>query len=79
MPNAVTRNGAVLSAARQGKEAKYWELLQGMRCHLVVVGVETVGRWSEEALSFAEQLAAAWAREASPALRRSAFLSWRRR
>ena len=28
-PNAATTNGAVLHRARQDKEAKYWELLEG--------------------------------------------------
>ena len=37
-------NGAVLTAAQQAKGC--WELLEGARCHLVVVGIETDGRWS---------------------------------
>ena len=42
--NAATTNGAVLHRARRDKEAKYWELLEGSRCHLVVVALETGGR-----------------------------------
>ena len=42
-------------------------------------GIETGGRWSEEALGFIEMIAGARARDASPSLRRSAFLAWRRR
>ena len=65
-------NGIVASRARRDKEHKYAELLQG-RCRLVVVGMETGGRWSTEALQFVEMLAAARAQEAPRVLRRSAF------
>ena len=44
-----------------------------------MVGIETGGRWSTEALQFVEMLAAARAREAPRVLRRSAFLAWTRR
>ena len=56
-PNASAVNGAVLERARVVKENKYHELLDGGRCHLVVVGLETGGRWSVEALNFIERLA----------------------
>ena len=39
----------------------------------------TGGRWSVEALNFIECLASGRAREATPLLRRSSFLGWRRR
>ena len=68
-PNAARVNGAVLTAARQAKAAKYWELLESARCHLVVVGIETGGRWSEESMGFIETLAGVRAREVSPVLR----------
>ena len=55
--NAARVNGAVLTAARQGKAAKYWELLESARCQLVVVGIETGGHWSEESMGFIETLA----------------------
>ena len=55
-PGAATTDCAVL-------EAKYTELLQGNRCHLAVVGLETRGRWSTEATTFVEKLAAGRARE----------------
>ena len=64
--------------ARKEKEAKYAELLEGERCHLIVFGVETGGRFSEEAVEFVDRLAAAKARD-SPVVRRSAHLAWRRR
>ena len=72
-------NGIVASRARRDKEHKHAEFLQGDRCRLVVVGIETGGRWSTEALEFVEMLAAARAREAPRVLRRSAFLAWTRR
>ena len=78
-PNAAAVDGAVLEEARQQKEVKYAELCAGDRCRLVVVGIETGGRWSPEALSFVERLAASRARDAPPLLRFSSFLSWRKR
>ena len=49
------------------------------RCRLVVVALETGGRWSEESLQFVESLAGARARDAPHALYHSAALAWRRR
>ena len=46
---------------------------------MVVVALETGGKWSEEAMQFVDDLAAARARDAPPLLRRSAFLAWRER
>ena len=48
--------------ARVDKERTCSELLRGDRCRLVVVTLETGGRWSEEALQFVESLAAVRAR-----------------
>ena len=45
----------MLTEARRDKERKYVELLQSDRCQLVVVGVETGGRWSPEAVRFFER------------------------
>ena len=61
------------------KAAKYSELLEGGRCQLVVVGIETGGRWSSEAADFVEMMAQAKAREAPQVLQWSVLLSWRRR
>ena len=49
---AATVNGAALSQARRDKEAKYPELVATERFRLVVVAMETGGRWSTEALEF---------------------------
>ena len=73
-PGAAVVDGIV--AARAHKERKYSELLRGDRCRLVVVALETGGRWSLEAVDFIERLAVARARDAPPNLQRSAFLSW---
>ena len=59
--------------------ALFLELVAGNRCALVVVAVETGGRWSSEAVDLVSSLAGARARDAPPLLRRSTFLAWRRR
>ena len=74
-PNAVSEDSAVLASARVDKERKYAELLVDDRCQLVVVGVETGGRWSREAANFIQQLASSRARDATP----PTFLAWKRR
>ena len=78
-PGAAHINGAALLRARRDKELEYHELVAGNRCALVVVAVETGGRWSSEAVDFVSSLAGARARDAPPMLRRSSFLAWRRR
>ena len=49
-PGAAHINGAALFRARRDKEQKYHELVAGNRSALVVVAVETGGRWSSEAV-----------------------------
>ena len=78
-PNAAVVDGVVANAARRDKERKYAELVEGLRCKLVVVAIETGGRWSAEACNFVENLAWAKSREVAPVLQRSAFSAWRRR
>ena len=53
-PNAAAVNGAVLHRARRDKETKYAELVEVERCRLVVVPIETGGRWGDEAVRFIE-------------------------
>ena len=77
--NAAAVNGAVLHRARRDKETKYAELAGGDRCRLVIVPIETGGRWGEEAVKFVNSLASARSRDAPSTLQRSAFLAWRRR
>ena len=78
-PGAAHVDGIVCINARTDKELKYAELLAGDRCRLIVVALETGGRWSPEALEFIEGLGRARAREAPPNQARSAFLAWRRK
>ena len=60
--------GAALQDARKRKERTYPELIRSRRCRLVVLGIETGGRWSEEASMFVKLLAQAKARQAPPPL-----------
>lgn len=73
---AAQMDGAALHKARARKEATYPELAHTTRCRLVVVGLEVGGRWSDEAAEFIWLLAAARARAAPAALRRSAAQAW---
>ena len=43
-------DGTVLAQARHDKETTYPELISSGRCRLVVVAIETGGRWSDEAV-----------------------------
>ena len=77
-PRAAEEDGAILLQARVDKENKYPELLNG-RCRLVVVAVETGGRWSSEAVDFIWQLAQAKAREVPSFISHQTALVWERR
>ena len=63
--------GAALHDARRNKERVYSELTRGGRCRLVVLGIETGGRWSEEACNFLRLLAQHRARQDTPLLRQA--------
>ena len=78
-PQAEHTDGAVLSAARHDKERCYPELARSGRCRLVVVGMETGGRWSDEAAEVVRQLACARARDVPCHLSQPAELAWERR
>ena len=71
---AATVNGAALTQVRLDKEAKNAGLVRNERCRLVVVALETGGRWGTEALDIVADMASSRARDAPPVLRRSAFL-----
>ena len=69
---------AALQDARRRKERTYPELIGSRRCGLVVFGIETGGRWSEETSNFVKLLAQAKARQTPPLLQTSlaaAFIS----
>ena len=72
-------DGATLTQARGNKEATYPELVASNRCRLVVVALETGGRWSEEGVDVFRHLAFAKAREVPPALKWPVVLAWERR
>ena len=55
--HAADCDGAVLWQARQDKEATHPELASSGRCKLVVLAIETGGRWSEEAAQILQMLA----------------------
>ena len=76
---AATEDAAVASSARHDKESKYPELATSQRCKLIVIALETGGRFSAEAFAFLEELDFAKAREAPTAVRKSARLAWQRR
>jgi len=78
-PRAATEDGAALVDAARRKRRRYPEFGARGRCHLVVLGLEVGGRWSEEATIFVRLLAQAKARAAPEVLRRSAELAWQRR
>ena len=72
-------DGATLTQTRRDKEATYPELVASNRCRLVVVALETGGRWSDEAVDLFRMLAFAKARESPPALKWPVVLAWERR
>ena len=77
-PNAADTDGAVLLQARRDKERTYPELTAG-RCKLVVLGIETGGRWAEEGVQLLRQLSVAKAREVPAYMARCVSLAWERR
>ena len=75
-PGAAVVDGIVCTSARAEKERKYNELLHGDNCRLVVVALETGGRWSLEAVNFSERkVGDGPRRDAPPNLQRSVFLA----
>ena len=54
--HAASRDGIVLEQARREKENTYPELAESGRCKLVVLAIETGGRWSAEAVQVLRQL-----------------------
>ena len=75
-PNTADVDGAALAAARADKERTYPELTTSGRCRVVVVAIETGGRWSSEAVEFVRQLAFARAREVPSFMQFTTALAW---
>ena len=57
-------DGAMLTKARADKEARYPELATSGRCKLIVMAMETGGRWSEESVAVLRELSHVKAQEA---------------
>ena len=77
--DAADIDGAVLLKARADKETQYPELVRSGRCRLVVLAIETGGRWSDEAVQVLWQLSQAKAQEVPPFMRFQVSLMWERR
>ena len=77
--SAASTDGVAANSARADKERVYPEIVQGRRCNLVVLGIETGGRWGDEAVDFLRTLAESKARGTTPLLRRAAERNWIRR
>ena len=73
-----TSTGAVLQQARRDKETTYPELVRSGRCRLVVLAMETGGRWSEDTVSVIHQLAIARAWEVPSYMSHQVALAWER-
>ena len=80
-PQAADVDGAILVQARADRETAfaYPELVESGQCRLVVVAIETGGRWSDEAVDIFRQRAFAKARESLPAMKWPVVLAWERR
>ena len=78
-PEAENTDGAVSSEARHDTERGYPELARSVRCRLVVVGIETGGRWSDEAAEVVRQLAHTRARDVPCHLSLLSEVAWERR
>ena len=62
--HAADTDGAMLTKARADKEAGYPELATSGRCKLIVMAMETGGRWSEESVAVLRELSHVKAQEA---------------
>ena len=77
-PDAADVDGPVLARSRVDKETTYSDFLTG-RCWLVVLAIETGGRWRNEAADFVRQLAFAKTQEVPSHMWFSKALVWERR
>ena len=64
--------GHALKEAKKKKQDTYSEVVHSRRCHLLVMGFEVAGRWSEEGVAFVRALAKAKAESSPQLLRKSA-------
>ena len=73
---APDNDGVAIDRTRRRHEDTYPELARSNRARLLVLGCETAGRWSVEALSIIRTLAHTKAQAAPPALQRAARHAW---
>ena len=78
-PGADRIDGIVLAEAARDKRNRYPELATGGRCRLIVVALETGGRFGQEAMAMIRQMASARAQSAPRLLRQAAALAMERR
>ena len=78
-PCADWQDGATAERARADKESKYPELVVGGRCRLVVLAIETGGRFSQELGDFLRQMAQAKSSSVPWYLRSSTAAAYERR
>lgn len=76
---ATTPGDAIQRATQRKRGVTYPELADNRRCRLVVVALETGGRWGQEAADLLRALARAKARGSPPILRQTATSSYIRR
>ena len=80
IPLAHDYDGIAFNRARRRKETTYPELLaRNGRVRLVVLAIETGGRWQIEGIEFIRMLAKAKVRELPTPLQAAAEKSWTRR
>ena len=78
-PRAAWQDAAAAEDARGDKERAYPELLSGSRCRLIVLAVETGGRFSAETAESLRQLAGAKAQSAPSFLRGAVAAAFEKR
>ena len=72
-------DGATVEEAMRAKRRRYPALADGAHCRLVVVGIETSGRFGNETVELLRQLAIARSQTAPKLLRGAAALAMERR
>ena len=77
--SAANVDGRILSSAAARKRRRYSDVVQSGCSRLLVLGCETFGRWSADAISLIRDLARLKAREAPPVLRAAVQQAWSRR
>ena len=69
----------VVARAVNGKRRKYADVIASTQAAFLVLGCEVYGRWSDDAASIIQELAALKARQAPPLLLGAARYAWSNR